>query len=577
MRTDSARSTSIDRAAERPLVSVVVPFFDGESFIEECIESVLCQTYGSWELLLVDDGSSDGGSALARRYAQHYPDRIRYLEHPGHRNRGTSASRNLGMRHSRGQLIAFLDADDVWLPNKLTEQVALMERYPEAGLLYGRAEIWRSWTGDRGDAERDTITPLGVEAGALLQPPAFLQAMLTRTARAPDPSSVLVRREAAEAIGGWEEDFPSMYDDQAFVAKMNLKSAVLASNDCWFRYRQHPNSCYALAKTNGERGRARITYLRWLKHHLARERLKGSEVWHVAVHELEAQRGSALQRVRRYVTRITPGASSILRRGAGLLPTPLRRWMRARWRGERYVPPPAHVRFGSLRRLTPMSRRWGKDRSGQPIDRYYIERFLATHAEDVRGRVLEVQDACYTRRFGGERVTRSDVLHVVPGNPAATIVADLVSAPQIPADVFDCVILTQVLPFIEDVGSAVATTYRILRPGGTVLATVPGISQVARHDMEHWGDYWRFTTLSARRLFERVFPADSVQVESHGNVLVSSAFLYGLASNELRAAELDHDDPNYQLVITVRATKPRSLAEGLHDGGTTSRTTPMIE
>jgi SAM-dependent methyltransferase len=265
-------------------------------------------------------------------------------------------------------------------------------------------------------------------------------------------------------------------------------------------------------------------------------------------------------------TAIMLGSRALLRRV--LAPrTAVGRYLSA-WRAGELTPSPGHVRFGSLRRLDPLSRRWGYDRGGTPVDRVYIERFLARHAADVRGHVLEVQDAAYTRQFGGDRVERSDVLHAVPGNPAATIVADLVAAPQIPADTFDCIILTQVLPFIEDVAGAVATVYRILRPGGVVLATVPGISQVARRDMDRWGDYWRFTTLSARRLFERTFPADAVQVESHGNVLVSLAFLYGLASNELRAAELDHDDPDYQLVITVRATKPRSLAEDLRDDGT---------
>jgi SAM-dependent methyltransferase len=214
------------------------------------------------------------------------------------------------------------------------------------------------------------------------------------------------------------------------------------------------------------------------------------------------------------------------------------------------------VRFGHLRRLTPISRKWGKDRGRLPIDRYYIERFLAEHAADVRGRVLEVQDATYTRRFGGERVTRSDVLHVESGNPQATVVADLTCAPQIPSDSFDCVILTQVLLHVEDVASAVRTVHRILRPGGVVLATVPGITQVVRHDMDRWGDYWRFTTLSARRLFQRLFPADAVRVESHGNVLTAVAFLHGLVAEELRPAELDYRDRDYEVVITVRATKP---------------------
>jgi SAM-dependent methyltransferase len=190
------------------------------------------------------------------------------------------------------------------------------------------------------------------------------------------------------------------------------------------------------------------------------------------------------------------------------------------------------------------------------VDRYYIERFLAAHADDVRGRVLEVKDDRYTRRFGGERVSRSDVLHVVPGNPRATIVADLADADSLPPGVFDCAIVTQVLPFIRDPQAAVRTLHRILAPGGHVLATVPGISQIDRHEMERWGDYWRFTSLSARMLFERVFAPEQVTIDVYGNVLSAAGLLYGLASSELSQQELDFQDPDYEVVIAVRAVKP---------------------
>jgi SAM-dependent methyltransferase len=215
------------------------------------------------------------------------------------------------------------------------------------------------------------------------------------------------------------------------------------------------------------------------------------------------------------------------------------------------------VRFGSLRRLRPLSRNFGWDRGGPPIDRYYIEGFLERHQDDVSGRVLEVKDDTYTRRFGGDRVERSDVLHPVPGNAVATIVADLTDsdASALPSDAFDCVILTQVLPFISDVAAALGSVHRVLRPGGVVLATVPGISQIVRRDMDAWGDYWRFTSLSARSLFEEAFPGGVVEVEAHGNVLAAAAFLYGLSSEELKPEERDHLDPDYEVLITIRAVK----------------------
>ncbi len=203
----------------------------------------------------------------------------------------------------------------------------------------------------------------------------------------------------------------------------------------------------------------------------------------------------------------------------------------------------------------PLSRTFGLDR-GTPIDRYYIENFLARHAADVRGRVLEVGDATYTRRFGGDRVTRADVLHATAGNRHATLVGDLASGTGVPDAAFDCIVLTQVLPFLFDVAAAVRTCARALRPGGVVLATVPGISQVSRYDMQRWGDYWRFTDLSARRLFTDAFgDGGSVDVSVHGNVRVATAFLQGMSLEEMAGPDLDAVDPDYQVTITVRAAR----------------------
>jgi SAM-dependent methyltransferase len=175
---------------------------------------------------------------------------------------------------------------------------------------------------------------------------------------------------------------------------------------------------------------------------------------------------------------------------------------------------------------------------------------------DIRGHVLEIADNTYTHRFGGDRVTASDVLHVEAGHPNATIVGDLTCADHISSGSFNCVILTQTLQFIHDVPAVLRTVKRILKPGGVVLATVPGISPISRYDMDRWGHFWAFTTRSAERLFEEVFPATDIRIETHGNVLAASAFLYGVASQELQQKELDYCDPDYEVIIAVRAAKP---------------------
>lgn len=223
----------------------------------------------------------------------------------------------------------------------------------------------------------------------------------------------------------------------------------------------------------------------------------------------------------------------------------LRKWVRAI---------AGYVRFGSLKRLEPISKTFGFDR-GLCIDRYYIEKFLSGHKSDIHGNVLEIADDIYTCKFGGDRVTRGDVLHFIEWNPKATIVADLSRADAIPSETFDCIILTQTLQFIYDVGGAVRTLYRILKPGGVLLATFPGISQISRYDMDRWGEFWRFTTLSAKKLFQEVFLSENVDVHSYGNVLTAIAFLHGLASEELTRKELDYHDKDYEMLITVRAVK----------------------
>jgi SAM-dependent methyltransferase len=220
-------------------------------------------------------------------------------------------------------------------------------------------------------------------------------------------------------------------------------------------------------------------------------------------------------------------------------------------------PPVGLVNFGSFGRLKPISASWGMER-GNPIDRYYIENYLATHVKDIYGHVLEIGSNTYTRRFGRAQVTKSDVLHILEQKPNVTIIGSLESAGDIPSNSFDCIILTQTLQLIFDVPAALSTVNRILKPGGTTLVTVPGIAQISRYDMDRWGDYWRFTTKSMRRLFEHCFPKENIEIQAYGNVLASIAFLEGLSAGELRRKALDTVDPDYELLITVRATKPNN-------------------
>ncbi len=270
----------------KSLVSAVIIFLNAEKYIQEAIESVYAQTYPYWDLLLVDDGSTDASTEIARRYAAQRPGQVRYLGHPDHANRGMSASRNLGIKHANGEYIAFLDADDVWLPHKLEEQVALLDSNVEAGMLYGETQYWHSWTQNPEDSQHDFVPALGVPPDTLCRPPTLLPLFLRGKAAVPCTCSILVRRSVISEIGGFVETFNGIYEDQAFYAKMCLKVPVLVANTCWDRYRQHPQASMAVAMKTGQEMLARRFFLRWLQEYLNEQKVGDVAIWQALQREL---------------------------------------------------------------------------------------------------------------------------------------------------------------------------------------------------------------------------------------------------------------------------------------------------
>jgi glycosyltransferase involved in cell wall biosynthesis len=266
-----------------PLVSVIIPFFNAEKFIEEAIVSVLAQRYNTWELFLVDDGSTDGSSDVARYYARQHPEKVSYLEHPDHENQGKSASRNRGLLGASGKYVAFLDADDVWLPTILQDQVAILESHPQVAMVYGPIQWWYSWTGQPEDLGRDYVEELGVPPNVLLHPPALLTLFLQD--RAAVPSDILVRRQSIDRVGGFEERFKVLYEDQVFYAKICLAAPVIAANTCWYRYRQHSDSSCARAMITGEYFAARPMFLDWLHGYLLEQGVQDPALWQALHHE----------------------------------------------------------------------------------------------------------------------------------------------------------------------------------------------------------------------------------------------------------------------------------------------------
>jgi SAM-dependent methyltransferase len=368
-------------------------------------------------------------------------------------------------------------------------------------------------------------------------------------------ATVMYRRDLLEEAGGFDPGLPACEDYELYL-RLARRHPVASGGERIAEYRRHAGGMSrdaplmlrtVLAVLRRQKpfvkGNARLEAayragIRGWKDHYARQEISR---FGMVLRPSGFERRQVLDLAR--IVRLAPATSMKL-----ALPRS-RKWLRSR------IPRATGggVDLGDLRRTSPTSRVFGYDR-GTPVDRRYIEEFLGRHAEDVRGRVLEIGDNAYSRRFGGERVTRSDVLHVVEGNPNATIVGDLADGRSLPSDAFDCIVLTQTLHLVFELRDAAATLHRILKPGGVLLLTVPGVSSVDRGD---WGStwYWSFTEASLGRLLEERFPRSGLMLTTYGNVLTAIAFLHGLAQEELRPEAFGKADPQYPVIVAARAVK----------------------
>ncbi len=518
-------------------VSVVITTYDHARFLPEALASVAAQTRPASEVVVVDDGSTDDpGSVVAGRPG------VRFIRQA---NRGLAAARNTGLRASRSPYVLFLDADDLLTPVAIAAGLDCFDRHADAALAYGahrRVDAHRRPLGGR---RYNPIT--GDPLAALLR--GNLIGM---------HATVLYRRELLLAAGGFDECLPRCEDYDVFLRLarthpvashpvetalyrwhgQNMSSSPRSMLGTLLQvHRAHrPGPHDAIERRRSWRAGRTI----WRRYYAA-EVLTGRTPRWSAV--LAAARLSPTATGRMAVRRV-------LRKGARVLPGPVGH----RLPGGRPRPLGA-VRLGHLGRTQPVSADFGWDR-GRPIDRHYIEGFLERWAADIRGRVLEVGDASYSRQFGGHQVTGQDVLHVHAGNPAATIVGDLSVAGVLPRSAFDCIVLTQTLHLVYDLAAAAEHLHAALRPGGVLLLTVPGISQVDRGE---WGDnwFWGLTPAAVTRLLGDRFGEETVHVEGHGNVFAATAFLQGLAVQEVDVRKLHVRDPAYPLVVTARAQRWR--------------------
>ena len=272
------------------LVSVIIIFLDPGVFLLEAVESVIAQTYPKWELILVDDGSSDGGSEVAKGYAQARSGQVFYCDHAGHKNLGMSASRNQGLREARGEYVAFLDADDWWFPEKLRVQVLGMERNPDVDVMYSSGLIWNSWETSGEPRENDLPWNLGYSRETVVEPPGLLALWLCDESTTPSPSMILARRTSLLSVGGSVASFRNLYEDQVLCTKLAVRHRILVSPECLTKYRQHQKSCCAAWAVHPGREVARRDFLLWTRRYLALEGMRHPVIGRVLAEQLRKVR-----------------------------------------------------------------------------------------------------------------------------------------------------------------------------------------------------------------------------------------------------------------------------------------------
>ncbi|SOB80772.1 Glycosyltransferase involved in cell wall bisynthesis [Sphingomonas guangdongensis] len=490
-------------------VAVVITTYNDAHFLQDALESVLAQSCPADEIIVVDDGSRIDPRPLLANYAS-----VTFIRKS---NGGLASARNVGLRAATRQFVLFLDADDRLTPAAIETGLSCLRANPDAVFAHG---------GHR----RIDSAGMPISADKFEKADGFAD-LLTGN-RIGMHATVLYRREPLLAAGGFDERLARCEDYDVYL-RLSQTAAIACHPAIVAEYRWHGSnmSRYApemLAAVLDVHARYRPDAPG------LRARWDDGRRNFTSYYEAEAAMADGVQ-----------PRQSLLRRGARRVKrTLLRSW------------PPAlgSVRPAHLAGDRPISLDFGWDR-GLPIDRYYIERFLQAHAADIRGRVLEVGDAAYSRRVGGAQITQQDVLHVSRDASEATIVGSLEDAGTLPRAAFDCIVLTQTLHLIFDLQGALVQLADALRPGGVLLLTSPGISQLDRGE---WGDtwYWSFTAPALRRLLQPHFPAGNFDVQAHGNVFAATSYLHGLAVEEVDTRRLDPVDPAYPVIITVRAQRP---------------------
>jgi glycosyltransferase involved in cell wall biosynthesis len=541
-----------DPVNEGHLVSVIIPCYNHGRFLADAIESVRQQRYSPLEIIVVDDGSSDNTREVATRF-----ENVKYVYQ---QNAGLSAARNAGIDASKGSHLVFLDADDILYPEAVKTNLEHLLHHPQHAFVSG----WHDKVDERKHPIRqdsqEVVTEnhyvkllqgnyIGMHATVMYQRWALNDFRFDPSLKACEDYDLYLRiarkypvGNHAAKIAAYRMHGQNMSGNIPFMLRhvllvLERQQPVLAD--------ETEKKAYRDGKTIWGEYYSALIYKN-LSRDVGKNASKASEE---ELKILGEYKPSLLTRYRMKRTWLL-----IKEQMKKRLPDVALKVLFKKGYFNRYTPPVGKINSGDFERATPFSFDFGFDRGGA-IDRYYIESFLEVHKNFVRGRALEIGDNEYTMKYGGTRITQSDILHVDATNSRATFIGDLTDVPQISDETFDCIVLTQTLHLIYDFRAAIRTCYRLLKPGGSLLLTVPGISHI---DHGEWGNYWlwSFTDKSMIRIMNEVFPDDKIAIKTYGNVYVAAAFLYGMGLPEFKKQYLEIHDPSYQVIISVVAHKP---------------------
>ena len=543
----------IDFRAGEPKISVIITCYNQARFLRDSIESVLQQTHRNIDLIVVDDGSSDDTQAVAQSFSN-----VRYIHQS---NGGLSAARNRGIDESKGAYLVFLDADDLLYPEAVETNFSFLLKNPAWAFVSGWHDKVDEWGYPFEEQEEQQCVAenhyrqllkgnyIGMHATVMYQRWAFKDFRFDTSLKACEDYDIYFKIARQHPVGCHQQKIAGY---RIHGKNMSSNIVLMYNHVLKICYRQWP-----VLKSNHEKAAYRSGLTIWgdyysqKLHTLLWNDLEKTTAW-PSSEELTIL---AIEKPRKFVDYLIKKSRFVGRKWLKkTLPDQALKVLHQKGFFKEYTPAQGKVNPGDFDRITPFSYDFGFDRGGA-IDRFYIEKFITENRNYVSGNVLEIGDNEYTLKFGREAVKQSDILHIDRTNPKATFVGDITNVPQIPSGYFDCIIFTQTLHLIYDFKSALQTCYRILKPGGCLLLTVPGISHI---DRGAWKDYWlwSFTDNAMRKLMRDTFNGSAIDIRTYGNVYVAAAFLYGMGLPEFREDSLLYNDPSYQVIISVKAVKP---------------------